>query len=234
MTFFFREMRGLIADGHLYLAQPPLYRLQHGATVVYARDDAHKDELMESVFAGKSNELGRFKGLGEMTTPQLRDTTMDPAQRNLYQVRLPEHDDPDAAKDTADLVERLMGRKPDRPGLHPAERRRPANWTPSRGGCRGGLRQRDRYISRAIVSGTACHGVLRDGGDLLAVDGFAACRFHRQDLRHPLDHQQFIADFGGRRLDQTQFAVSVDQPVEDPVELTGRLPAGGDPNAPLP
>ncbi len=114
MTFFFREMRGLIADGHLYLAQPPLYRLQHGATVVYARDDAHKDELMESVFAGKSNvEVGRFKGLGEMTTPQLRDTTMDPAQRNLYQVRLPEHDDPDAAKDTADLVERLMGRKPE-------------------------------------------------------------------------------------------------------------------------
>ena len=114
MTFFFREMRGLIADGHLYLAQPPLYRLQHGATVVYARDDAHKDELMESVFAGKSNvEVGRFKGLGEMTTPQLRDTTMDPAQRNLFQVRLPEHDDPDSAKDTADLVERLMGRKPE-------------------------------------------------------------------------------------------------------------------------
>ena len=114
MTFFFREMRGLIADGHLYLAQPPLYRLQHGATVVYARDDAHKDELMGSVFAGKSNvEVSRFKGLGEMTTPQLRDTTMDPAQRNLFQVRLPEHDDPDAAKDTANLVERLMGRKPE-------------------------------------------------------------------------------------------------------------------------
>ncbi len=114
MTFFFREMRGLIADGHLYLAQPPLFRLQHGATVAYARDDAHKDALLATVFKGKSAvEISRFKGLGEMTTPQLRDTTMDPSQRNLFQVRLPEHDDPEAAKETASLVERLMGRKPE-------------------------------------------------------------------------------------------------------------------------
>ena len=114
MTFFFREMRGLVADGHLYLAQPPLYRLQHGPTVAYARDDAHKDELMATVFSGKSAiEVSRFKGLGEMSTVQLRETTMDPSKRTLFQVRLPEADDPDGSKRTAELVERLMGRKPE-------------------------------------------------------------------------------------------------------------------------
>ena len=114
MTFFFREMRGLVADGHLYLAQPPLYRLQHGSTVAYARDDAHKDELMGTVFAGKSSvDVSRFKGLGEMYPAQLRETTMDPARRTLFQVRLPDADDPDGTKRTAELVERLMGRKPE-------------------------------------------------------------------------------------------------------------------------
>ena len=114
MTFFFREMRGLVADGHLYLAQPPLYRLQHGSTVAYARDDAHKDELMGTVFAGKSSvDVSRFKGLGEMYPAQLRETTMDPAKRTLFQVRLPGADDPDGSKRTAELVERLMGRKPE-------------------------------------------------------------------------------------------------------------------------
>ncbi len=114
MTFFIREMRGLIADGHLYLAQPPLYRLQHGTTVTYARDDRHKEELLATTFAGKpSVEVSRFKGLGEMFPTQLRETTMDPAKRTLYQVRLPAANDPDGAKDTAELVERLMGRKPE-------------------------------------------------------------------------------------------------------------------------
>ena len=114
MTFFIREMRGLIADGHLYLAQPPLYRLQHGTTVAYARDDAHRDELKETVFKGKTAvDVSRFKGLGEMFPNQLRETTMDPAKRTLLQVRLPTTDDPEATKDTANLVERLMGRKPE-------------------------------------------------------------------------------------------------------------------------
>ena len=84
MTFFYREMRGLIETGHLYLAQPPLYRLQHGGTVTYARDEQHRAELMKTVFAGKQKvEVARFKGLGEMPSAQLRDTTMDPANRNL-------------------------------------------------------------------------------------------------------------------------------------------------------
>ncbi|MEO3431802.1 DNA topoisomerase IV subunit B [Inquilinus sp. CAU 1745] len=114
MTFFYREMRGLIEDGHLYLAQPPLYRLQHGGTTVYARDDAHKDELMRTVFVGKTKiEISRFKGLGEMPPAQLKETTMDPARRTLWRVEIPEHSDPESAAETANLVERLMGRKPE-------------------------------------------------------------------------------------------------------------------------
>jgi len=108
MTFFYREMRGLIETGHLYLAQPPLYRLQHGGTVTYARDEQHRAELMKTVFAGKQKvEVARFKGLGEMPSAQLRDTTMDPANRNLLKVTL------DDLAGANSLVERLMGRKPE-------------------------------------------------------------------------------------------------------------------------
>jgi topoisomerase-4 subunit B len=112
MTFFFREMPGLVRDGRLYLAQPPLYRLAAGGTVAYARDDAHREELMKTVFAGRSKvEIGRFKGLGEMNPAQLKETTMDPARRSLIRVKLPE--DADGRAETADLVERLMGRNPE-------------------------------------------------------------------------------------------------------------------------
>ncbi|MCR9254797.1 MAG: DNA topoisomerase IV subunit B [Alphaproteobacteria bacterium] len=106
MTFFFREMRGLITGGHLYLAQPPLYRLQKGATVAYARDDAHREELLATTFRGNGKiETSRFKGLGEMPSGQLKETTMDPKKRILLRVAL---DDPFEA---ADRVEQLMGRK---------------------------------------------------------------------------------------------------------------------------
>jgi topoisomerase-4 subunit B len=112
MTFFFREMPGLVRDGRLYLAQPPLYRLAAGGTVAYARDDAHRAELMRTTFAGRSKvEVSRFKGLGEMNPQQLRETTMDPARRTLLRVKLPE--DVDGRADVADLVERLMGRNPE-------------------------------------------------------------------------------------------------------------------------
>ncbi|MEN9931999.1 MAG: topoisomerase subunit, partial [Pseudomonadota bacterium] len=112
MTFFFREMPGLVRDGRLYLAQPPLYRLAAGGTVAYARDDAHRAELMKTVFAGKTKvEVSRFKGLGEMNPAQLKETTMDPARRSLIRVKLPE--DVDGRADVAELVERLMGRNPE-------------------------------------------------------------------------------------------------------------------------
>jgi topoisomerase-4 subunit B len=108
MTFFVREFPGLVADGRLYLAQPPLYRLSAGGDVAYARDDAHKDELMATRFKGRKVEIGRFKGLGEMSAPQLKETTMDPAKRTLLRVALPEGEG--ARGDLAGLVERLMGR----------------------------------------------------------------------------------------------------------------------------
>jgi topoisomerase-4 subunit B len=109
MTFFFREMPQLIEAGHLYLAQPPLFRLSAGGEVAYARDDADRDRLMSERFKGRKVELSRFKGLGEMAARQLRETTMDPATRRLEQVRI----DPETGELAGDLVERLMGRRPE-------------------------------------------------------------------------------------------------------------------------
>jgi topoisomerase-4 subunit B len=113
MTFFFREMPKLVATGRLFLAAPPLYRLHQGDTTLYARDDAHKDALMKSAFNGKGKiEISRFKGLGEMPPPQLRATTMNAATRMLLRVALPSEDKREFT-DTVELVESLMGRKPE-------------------------------------------------------------------------------------------------------------------------
>lgn len=113
MTFFFQEMPGLVRDGHLYLAQPPLYRLAQGGTVRYARDDAHREELMKTVFKGNRGkvEVSRFKGLGEMPPAQLKETTMDPKNRTLLRVTLPAEYEERA--EVRNLVERLMGKKPE-------------------------------------------------------------------------------------------------------------------------
>jgi topoisomerase-4 subunit B len=108
MTFFFQEMPKLIDDGHLYLALPPLYRISHGAKVLYAMDDAHKDVLLETEFKGKKPEITRFKGLGEMPYVHLRETTMDPKTRTLLQVRVLQD-----REDTKGSVDRLMGNKPE-------------------------------------------------------------------------------------------------------------------------
>jgi len=117
MTFFYREMTGLIENGHLFLAQPPLYRISQGGKVAYARDDAHKDELMKSEFSGRGKvEISRFKGLGEMPAAQLKETTMNPAKRNLLRVMIPDRNAEESrgdARATASLVESLMGRKPE-------------------------------------------------------------------------------------------------------------------------
>jgi len=108
ITFFIEEMPDLIRTGHLYLAVPPLYRLSQGGTTHYARDDMHRDELLETAFKGRGKvEIGRFKGLGEMLPGQLRETTMAPDKRTLLQVEL-------GAYDTAkDVVDRLMGNRPE-------------------------------------------------------------------------------------------------------------------------
>jgi len=111
MTFFFQEMPELVRRGHLYLAQPPLYRLTAGKESAYARDDAHRAELEETKFKGRKVEVGRFKGLGEMNPQQLRETTMSPASRSLLRITLPPEYEGRAA--VKDLVERLMGRNPE-------------------------------------------------------------------------------------------------------------------------
>ncbi|MGB3721717.1 MAG: DNA topoisomerase IV subunit B [Pacificimonas sp.] len=111
MTFFFQEMPGLVKSGRLYLAQPPLYRLAQGGKTAYARDDAHREELLKTEFKGKGKlDVSRFKGLGEMSPNQLKETTMDPAKRTLIRVTLPASYE--AGADTRDLVDRLMGKDP--------------------------------------------------------------------------------------------------------------------------
>jgi len=110
ITLFYQEMPELIKNGHLFLAQPPLYRIAQGGTVFYARDDQHKDELMATEFKGRGKiEISRFKGLGEMPAAQLKETTMKKDKRTLLRVIIPEG----ARLETAERVDQLMGKKPE-------------------------------------------------------------------------------------------------------------------------
>jgi topoisomerase-4 subunit B len=110
ITFFYRQTPRLIEGGHLYLAVPPLYKLTQGSKTVYARDDAHRDELIRTVLTSKGKiETSRFKGLGEMMPAQLKETTMDAKKRTLLKVVISGED----REETADCVERLMGNKPE-------------------------------------------------------------------------------------------------------------------------
>jgi topoisomerase-4 subunit B len=110
LTFFFREMPQLIAQGHLYLAMPPLYRMTQGSKTEYARDDAHREQLLKTVFKGNAKvDVGRFKGLGEMMPAQLKETTMKPGNRTLVRVDIADTD----RKITENLVEQLMGKRPE-------------------------------------------------------------------------------------------------------------------------
>ena len=105
-------MPHLIRDGHLYLAQPPLYRLTHKGESVYATDEADKDRLIDEMFGGSDKvEISRFKGLGEMRPDQLKSTTMNRETRTLLKVNVPEGFV--EQEETSDLVERLMGKKPE-------------------------------------------------------------------------------------------------------------------------
>jgi topoisomerase-4 subunit B len=110
ITFFYQEMPALIENGHLYLAAPPLYKLTQGAKSVYARDDAHKDELIKREFkANQKVEVSRFKGLGEMNAAQLKETTMDPRKRTLLRVEIGDGD----RSAISEAINALMGSKPE-------------------------------------------------------------------------------------------------------------------------
>ncbi|EAQ30160.1 topoisomerase B subunit [Erythrobacter sp. NAP1] len=111
MTFFFQEMPEVVRKGHLFLAQPPLYRLTAGKESRYARDDAHRAELEETVFKGKKVDVARFKGLGEMNPQQLRETTMHPETRSLVRITLPQEFEDRAGVKV--LVDQLMGKNPE-------------------------------------------------------------------------------------------------------------------------
>ncbi len=110
ITFFYQQMPELIDNGHLFLAVPPLYKLTQGAKSLYARDDAHKELLLKTEFKPNAKvDIGRFKGLGEMNAPQLKETTMDARVRTLLRVEIGEGE-----KDAlADAVNDLMGSKSD-------------------------------------------------------------------------------------------------------------------------
>ena len=103
LTFFFRYMRPLVNNGHVYIGMPPLYKVYKGDKVEYAYDDKELAEKIEKV--GKGYQLQRYKGLGEMSAEQLWETTMNPATRNLIQVTVE-----DAAK-AERMITTLMGDK---------------------------------------------------------------------------------------------------------------------------
>ena len=117
MSFFYQEMPKLIENGHLFLALPPLFRLTQGSKSVYASDEQEKDELLKKEFKNAKNvDISRFKGLGEMPPSQLKETTMDPKKRTLLRVAIPHkatEEDTEEFNYTADIVNRLMGNKPE-------------------------------------------------------------------------------------------------------------------------
>src|SRR5262249_3080096 len=88
LAFFFRHMPELIRKGHVYIAQPPLYRIDVGKETHWARDDAHKEEILAAARANAKPEITRFKGLGEMLPKTLAETTLHPRNRTLLQVHI--------------------------------------------------------------------------------------------------------------------------------------------------
>ena len=97
LTFFFRYMTGLLEAGHVYLGRPPLYRIRHGKKTDWAWTDEQRDQVLATVKGNTKAEITRFKGLGEMTPKQLKETTLDPESRTLFRVTMDNFDLADRA-----------------------------------------------------------------------------------------------------------------------------------------
>jgi topoisomerase-4 subunit B len=107
-ALFLRHFRPLVLSGHVYVAMPPLYRIDAGKQVYYALDDAERDVTLKKIEAANSRTkptVTRFKGLGEMNPSQLRETTIDPSTRRLVQLTV------DAKDDTDQLMDKLLAKK---------------------------------------------------------------------------------------------------------------------------
>lgn len=110
MTYFFTYMLPLIRNGHLYLACPPLFKIKQGTETYYANSEEDKENMLRKLAQKKGNiEMTRFKGLGEMTPAQLKETAMDPKTRHLFKVICTEEEEGAAAEQ----VYALMGKKPE-------------------------------------------------------------------------------------------------------------------------
>ncbi len=105
LTFFYRYMRPLIEHGYVYIAQPPLYKIQQGKAAYYAYDDKEMERILEELAKTPKPGLQRYKGLGEMNATQLWETTMNPETRTLLQVELSD------AMDADYIFDMLMGDK---------------------------------------------------------------------------------------------------------------------------
>jgi DNA gyrase subunit B len=106
LDFFFRHMTELIRKGHVYIAQPPLYRIDVGKETHWAKDDAHREEILAAQRANVKPEITRFKGLGEMMADTLAKTTLDPKTRTLLQVQI------DSTLDADSTFVELLGKDP--------------------------------------------------------------------------------------------------------------------------
>jgi topoisomerase-4 subunit B len=107
-ALFLRHFRPLVTNGHIHVAMPPLFRIDAGKQVFYALDEAERERILQRLEAEKNRAkviVTRFKGLGEMNPPQLRETTMDPRTRRLVQLTV------SAADETDSLMDMLLGKK---------------------------------------------------------------------------------------------------------------------------
>ena len=104
LTFFFRHLRPLIEGGYVYLAQPPLFRIDHGKETFWALDEGDRERILGGLPKNAKPDIMRFKGLGEMQPEELKRTTLDPSTRRLLRVTVVD------AKEADRVLNELMGK----------------------------------------------------------------------------------------------------------------------------